>query len=109
MSEKKEIKKAVADDDLDAIAGGAAGEMLIYNFRCSCGNVVMRGNQQFPKFPCPKCMKREWEYVGVTVPTRPVPQMPMPMQELRISGHEETAENAVGLKPAFTKQGSSIE
>ena len=71
MSEKAS-KKEAADAELAMIAGGTAGsERVIYNFKCSCGNVVMRGNEEFPKFPCPKCMKKEWEYAGTSALTPP--------------------------------------
>ena len=65
MSEEKEIKKGIVDSALETTVGGAdCSERKIYNFKCSCGNIVMRGNEQLPKFPCPKCMKKEWEFVG---------------------------------------------
>ena len=74
MSEKKEIKKEVVDAKLEKTAGGVeAVDGAIYNFKClSCGNIVMRGNDAPPKFPCPKCMKKEWEFAGTTAKVPPV-------------------------------------
>ena len=60
MTEKNEVK----EESLEKTAGGAAREMQIHHFKCSCGNVVKMGKDTTPKFPCPKCMKREWEYIG---------------------------------------------
>lgn len=52
-------------EDLEKAAGGEeSGGRIIYNFKCSCGNIVMKGNAEPPKFPCPKCMKKEWEFAG---------------------------------------------
>lgn len=59
MSEKKQVR----DDSLEKTAGGADAGRMIYRFKCSCGNVVMMGKNEAPKFPCPKCMKKEWEYL----------------------------------------------
>ena len=58
--------------DLETAAGGEErSERIIYSFKCSCGNIVMKGNEEPPKFPCPKCMKKEWEFAG----SNPVPHL----------------------------------
>ena len=62
MTEKKEI----IDESLKKTAGGTVFEKQIHSFKCSCGKIVTRGNDTAPKFPCPNCMKREWEYIGCT-------------------------------------------
>ena len=62
MTEKKEIK----DVSLEKTAGGALSGPQAHSFKCSCGNVVKMGKNVIPKFPCPKCMKKEWEYIGCT-------------------------------------------
>ena len=65
MEEKKEVDKQMKEEELEKTAGGIEIERQMYQFRCSCGNIVRRGNDQVPKFPCPKCMKKEWECDGV--------------------------------------------
>lgn len=71
MSEKKEIMKEIADAELEKTAGGAVSGRVHYNYKCSCGNVVMRGIEEPPTFPCPKCMKREWTFAGANTVTLP--------------------------------------
>ncbi|MBR3252016.1 MAG: hypothetical protein IKF80_09940 [Erysipelotrichaceae bacterium] len=39
-------------------------ERQLHLFRCSCGKQIRKGNSEIPKFPCPDCMKKEWEYIG---------------------------------------------
>ena len=65
MEEKKEVNKEIKEKELEKTTGGVEIEKKVYQFRCSCGHVVWMGNDQFPKFPCPKCMKKEWECDGV--------------------------------------------
>ena len=50
MSEEKQVR----DDSLEKTAGGADAGRMIYRFKCSCGNVVMMGKNEAPKFPCPR-------------------------------------------------------